>query len=156
MPRAGLLVGVHRQHGSERGDQQTQQKQHIHRLSPAADLDHYRTMRKSLGLDRTVFVQAKYFGTDNTALLHAIARSGDRARGSRLDAGGVRGLRFSVWNPADTVTTIDMIAPLAARIADLGWHVQPVHRRATATTCAAASKPPDSTRTTSPSPTRPP
>nr|EJI97573.1 hypothetical protein JVH1_4764 [Rhodococcus sp. JVH1] len=30
MPRAGLLVGLHSRHGSERGDQQTQQKQHIH------------------------------------------------------------------------------------------------------------------------------
>jgi len=30
VPRAGLFVGLHRQHGSERGDQQTQQKQHIH------------------------------------------------------------------------------------------------------------------------------
>ena len=42
----------------------------------------------------------------------------------RLDAGGVRGLRFSVWNPNDTVTTIAMIEPLAKRIADFGWHVQ--------------------------------
>ncbi|ABG95367.1 hypothetical protein RHA1_ro03564 [Rhodococcus jostii RHA1] len=30
VPRAGLLVGLHSRHGSERGDQQTQQKQHIH------------------------------------------------------------------------------------------------------------------------------
>jgi predicted TIM-barrel fold metal-dependent hydrolase len=42
----------------------------------------------------------------------------------RLDAGHVRGLRFSVWNPTDTVTTVEMIEPLAKRIADLGWHVQ--------------------------------
>lgn len=27
-----MLVGLHRQDGSERGDQQTQQKQHIHRV----------------------------------------------------------------------------------------------------------------------------
>ncbi len=42
----------------------------------------------------------------------------------RLDAGGIRGLRFSVWKPSDTVTTIAMIEPLAKRVNDLGWHVQ--------------------------------
>jgi len=42
----------------------------------------------------------------------------------RLDTGGIRGLRFSVWNPVDTVTTIDMIEPLSKRVNDLGWHVQ--------------------------------
>ena len=35
--RAGLFVGVHRQDGSERGDQQTQQEQHIHRV-PSRDV----------------------------------------------------------------------------------------------------------------------
>ncbi len=41
-----------------------------------------------------------------------------------LDAGGVRGLRFSVWNPGDTVMTVDMIEGLSRRIAGLGWHAQ--------------------------------
>ena len=41
-----------------------------------------------------------------------------------LNGAGIRGLRFSVWNPADTVTTIDMIEPMLKRIAGLGWHAQ--------------------------------
>jgi predicted TIM-barrel fold metal-dependent hydrolase len=42
----------------------------------------------------------------------------------QLDEGGVRGLRCSVWNPVNTVVTIDMIEPLAKRAADHGWHLQ--------------------------------
>jgi predicted TIM-barrel fold metal-dependent hydrolase len=42
----------------------------------------------------------------------------------KLDAGGIRGLRFTVGNPATAVVSIDMIEPLSKRIADLGWHVQ--------------------------------
>jgi D-galactarolactone isomerase len=41
-----------------------------------------------------------------------------------LDAGGIRGLRFTVGNPRTAVVSIDMIEPLAKRIAALGWHVQ--------------------------------
>lgn len=104
---------------------------------PHATLSDYLRVQKRLGTDRTVVVQPKHFGTDNTCIVDAVRRLGDGGRGiavahptitdgelRRLSDAGVRGLRFSVWNPADTVTTIDMIEPLARRIADLGWHVQ--------------------------------
>jgi predicted TIM-barrel fold metal-dependent hydrolase len=42
----------------------------------------------------------------------------------RLDAGGVRGIRFSLGDPATAVVSLDMVEPLANRIASLGWHVQ--------------------------------
>jgi predicted TIM-barrel fold metal-dependent hydrolase len=97
----------------------------------------YRQLQRRLGTSRAIFVQAKYHRTDHACLLDAIARFDGNARGigvvdptagddelRRLDAGGVRGLRFSLWNPQDAVITVDMIEPLAARIADLGWHVQ--------------------------------
>ena len=42
----------------------------------------------------------------------------------RLADGGIRGIRFTVGDPAVAVTTVDMIEPLATRINDLGWHVQ--------------------------------
>ncbi|MET7244411.1 amidohydrolase family protein [Methylobacterium sp. EM32] len=97
----------------------------------------YRAIQARLGTTRGVIVQAKYHRTDPACLLDALARLGPDGRGvavvhpevqdaelRRLDAGGVRGLRFSVWNPADTVTTVAMIRPLARRIADLGWHAQ--------------------------------
>ena len=47
---------------------------------------------------------------------------------SALDAGGVRGIRFTVFDPATAVDPIDMIEPLARRMADIGWHVQ-IHMR---------------------------
>jgi D-galactarolactone isomerase len=97
----------------------------------------YRQLQARIGTTRAVIVQAKYYGTDNACLLDAVSQLGDNGRGvavvhpdvsdaelQSLHAGGVRGLRFSVWNPADTVTTIAMIEPLAARIASLGWHAQ--------------------------------
>lgn len=99
--------------------------------------DDYRLLQARLGTQRAVIVQAKYHGKDHACLLDALRRFGGAARGiavlapdagddelGRLDAAGVRGLRFSVWNPADTVTTIAMIAPLAPRLAELGWHAQ--------------------------------
>ncbi|MEO6985287.1 MAG: amidohydrolase family protein [Paralcaligenes sp.] len=102
-----------------------------------ATVSDYLEVRQRLGTHRAVVVQAKRYGTDNTCLLDALAQLGNDARGiavvasnaddstlRHLDAHGVRGLRFSVWNPADTVMTVDMLESLACRIADLGWHVQ--------------------------------
>jgi predicted TIM-barrel fold metal-dependent hydrolase len=97
----------------------------------------FRLLQRRLGTARAVLVQPKAYGIDNACLLDALARLGNSARGvavvhpsvsdaelTRLDAGGVRGVRFSVWKPSDTVTTIDMIEPLARRGHALGWHVQ--------------------------------
>jgi len=104
---------------------------------PQATAADYALLQNRIGTTRVVIVQPKAYGTDNTCTLDAIARLGDGARGiavvhptvtdaelRRLDAGGVRGLRFSVWNPRDTVTTVEMIEPLAKRVAELGWHLQ--------------------------------
>ena len=106
------------------------------KLAPQATAADYTLVRERFGTTRTVIVQAKAYGTDNACLLDAIARL-TPAKGvavihptisdaelKRLDAGGVRGIRFSVWNPADAVATIDMLPPLAPRIAALGWHAQ--------------------------------
>jgi predicted TIM-barrel fold metal-dependent hydrolase len=121
---------------------------HIHILDnrfPAGDpviqgatASDYRLLQQRIGTTRAVIVQPKNYGTDNTCTLDAIAQLGiANARGiavlhpavleeelRRLDKGGIRGLRFSVWNPTNNVTTIDMIEPLAKRINDFGWHVQ--------------------------------
>ncbi|MFH1079630.1 MAG: amidohydrolase family protein, partial [Pseudomonadota bacterium] len=40
-----------------------------------------------------------------------------------LGEAGIRGIRFTV-SPPGAVVSIDMIEPLAKRIADFGWHVQ--------------------------------
>jgi D-galactarolactone isomerase len=42
----------------------------------------------------------------------------------RLHEGGIRGIRFSLNDPATAVVTLDMVEPLSARVAELGWHVQ--------------------------------
>lgn len=99
--------------------------------------DDYGLLQQHLGCSRAVIVQAKHYGFDNECLLDAIARSNGRARGiavvqadisdaelQRLHLGGVRGLRFSLWNSGNAVASWDSLAPLAGRIAELGWHIQ--------------------------------
>jgi D-galactarolactone isomerase len=36
----------------------------------------------------------------------------------------VRGIRFSLTDPATAVVKVEMVEPLSKRVADLGWHVQ--------------------------------
>jgi predicted TIM-barrel fold metal-dependent hydrolase len=98
----------------------------------------YRLLQKRMGVSRVVIVTPRNYATDNSVTLDAIEKFGiDKARGvavlrpsvtdeelERLDKGGVRGLRFTVGNPQTAVVSIDMIEPLAKRIADRGWHVQ--------------------------------
>jgi predicted TIM-barrel fold metal-dependent hydrolase len=98
----------------------------------------YRLLQKRLGVSRVVIVQPRNYATDNSATLDAIRQLGiASARGvavirptvtdaelKTLDDGGIRGIRFTVGNPKTAVVSIDMIEPLAQRIAQLGWHVQ--------------------------------
>ncbi|MCI8453135.1 MAG: amidohydrolase family protein [Lachnospiraceae bacterium] len=122
---------------------------HLHIIDPAfpndgkaaeqrGTVEEYRALADRLCLSRAVFVQAKPFGTDNTCLLDAIQRYGrEDSRGiavvsgkisdpelRRLHEGGVRGLRFSVWNPANAVVSFDQCAPLAKRTKEMGWNMQ--------------------------------
>ena len=43
-------------------------------------------------------------------------------------AGGVRGIRFTLFDPNTAVTRLEWIEPLATRVRALGWHVQ-IHMR---------------------------
>jgi predicted TIM-barrel fold metal-dependent hydrolase len=82
-----------------------------------------------------VVVTPSTYGTDNSCLLDALSQFGGTARGvavvdtsvtdaelKRLDAAGVRGVRFNL--AIGSVTPKEMIEPIARRIAALGWHVQ--------------------------------
>jgi predicted TIM-barrel fold metal-dependent hydrolase len=131
------------------------------RMQANAGVADYRRLQQRIGTTRTVVVQPAAYGTDNAVTLDAIARLGN-ARGvavvfpdvgdgelRALDAGGVRGIRFTVFDPATAVTRIDMIEPLARRMADIGWHVQ-IHMRgdqivATPTCCGGCPRPSSST-----------
>jgi predicted TIM-barrel fold metal-dependent hydrolase len=122
---------------------------HLHIIDPAfpndgkaeaqrGTVEEYKEVAAKLHLPRAVFVQAKPFGTDNTCLLDAIEKFGPKnavgiavvnntvsdAELERLNAGGVKGLRFSVWNPKNAVVSFDDCLPLSERCADMGWNMQ--------------------------------
>jgi len=98
----------------------------------------YRLLQKRIGVSRVVIVTPRCYMTDNTVTTDAIKELGiDNARGvgvlrpdvtdadlKKLNDGGIRGIRFTVGDPHTAVVSIDMIEPLAKRIADYGWHVQ--------------------------------
>lgn len=103
---------------------------------PDAPLENLQALHGTLGLERAVIVQASVHGTDNRNVLDAIARGGGRYRGvamvddgftegdlEALDAGGIRGVRFShrrsIGGPPDN----SVIERTAHRIAPLGWHL---------------------------------
>jgi len=106
-------------------------------LQPATAAD-YRRLQARLGTQRTVVVQPRAHGTDNRATLAAILALGrEQTRGvavikpevsdkelDQLHAGGIRGIRFSLYTATHAVTDISMVEPLAHRIHALGWHVQ--------------------------------
>lgn len=98
----------------------------------------YRLLQKRIGVSRVVIVTPRCYVTDNSCTVDAIQQLGiANARGvgvlrptvtdaelRSLDAGGIRGIRFTVANPETAAVSIEMIEPLAQRIAALGWHVQ--------------------------------
>jgi predicted TIM-barrel fold metal-dependent hydrolase len=112
------------------------------RMQPNARLPEYRLLQQRIGTSRVVIVNPAAYVTDNAVTLDAIARIGPQARGvavvhpnitdaalKRLADGGIRGIRFTQFDPKSASTTIDMIEPLARRVQALGWHVQ-IHLRA--------------------------
>ena len=116
---------------------------------PDARVPDYLQLRKRLGLSRGVIVTPSTYGTDNSCTLDAIAQLGSSARGvavvdtsvsdaelKHLHEHGIRGIRFNIARAG--ATTVEMIEPLARRIATLGWHVQ-VHMPADAIVANAAT-----------------
>jgi predicted TIM-barrel fold metal-dependent hydrolase len=96
----------------------------------------YRALQKRIGTSRNVIVQPSTYGIDNRLLVESIAAFGlKNARGvavvntgvsdadlKMLHEAGVRGIRFNLAPPG--TTTLDMVRPLAQRVAPMGWHVQ--------------------------------
>ena len=105
---------------------------HLHIIDPAfpndgkareqiGTVETYQKIASEYHIPRAVFVQAKPFGLDNSCLLDAVQKFGmQNARGiavlnssvtdkelEKLNAGGIRGVRFSVWNPKNAVVSFD-------------------------------------------------
>lgn len=111
------------------------------RLQTNARVPEYRLFQQRIGSSRTVVVTPAVYVTDNRVTLDAIARLGRQARGvavvhpdigdrelRAMADGGIRGIRFTQFDPDTATTTLDMIEPLSRRVNDLGWHVQ-IHMR---------------------------
>ncbi len=90
-----------------------------------------------LGLARAVIVQATPHGTDNAAMLDAIASSGGRYRGvalvpkaiddrglEALHAGGVRAARFNFVKHLGGAPDMVYFRRTVDRVKALGWHVE--------------------------------
>src|SRR5207253_1269708 len=103
-----------------------------------APLAAHERMKQQVGLERTVFVQASGHGTDNGAMLAALAELGPRGRGvavvapqtplaelQRMHKAGVRGVRLNLYT-------------FAAR------HTSASSRHSAGTCSSFASRPPSS------------
>jgi predicted TIM-barrel fold metal-dependent hydrolase len=108
------------------------------RMQSNATVADYRLLQKRNGTTRTVIVTPAAYVTDNRVTLDGIQQLGAaNTRGvavvhptvtdaelKTLADGGIRGIRFTVFDPRSAAVSIDMIEPLAKRVADLGWHIQ--------------------------------
>jgi predicted TIM-barrel fold metal-dependent hydrolase len=106
---------------------------------PEAPLAGHETMKRTVGLERTVLVQASGHGSDNRAMLAALAQLGPRGRAvavvepgaprselESLHAAGVRGLRLNLQTVPGRYAgdAAQWLAKFEALVAPLGWHLQ--------------------------------
>ena len=108
---------------------------------PTATIAAAMKMHRTLGLQRGVIVQPTTYGADHQATLDGIAAAGPNYRGcanaavfenaddaylEKLNAGGIRGARFSRQSLGIALTP-EAVARAVARIRELGWYakVQP-------------------------------
>jgi 2-pyrone-4,6-dicarboxylate lactonase len=93
-------------------------------------------LHQVLRIERAVIVQASCHGTDNRAMLDAIAHSGGRYRGvaivdetfgdadyAALHAGGIRGVRFNFVRHLGGMPDMNVFHRVVQRIVPLGWHL---------------------------------
>jgi predicted TIM-barrel fold metal-dependent hydrolase len=107
------------------------------RFQQNARVAEYKMLQRRIGTTRNIVVTPAPYVTDNRVTLDAVKQFGPNARGVAvvnpsipdgelkiLNAGGVRGIRFSLADPTIATTTVDMIETLSKRISPLDWHVQ--------------------------------
>jgi predicted TIM-barrel fold metal-dependent hydrolase len=111
------------------------------RMQDNARVPDYRLFQRRIGTSRVVVVQPAANYIDNGVTLDALAQLGPQARGiavvhptvadaelKQMQNKGIRGIRFTQFDPKTAATTLDMIEPLAKRVEPLGLHVQ-IHLR---------------------------
>lgn len=108
---------------------------------PESTLDDLVHLHTTLGIDRVVFTQPSIYGTDNSAILDAMAAlnaaTPDRARAviacdlsisdaelADLDGRGARGVRLNTDNRGGMPISLQEIPELSRRIGPLGWHLE--------------------------------
>jgi predicted TIM-barrel fold metal-dependent hydrolase len=103
---------------------------------PDAPKERLAALHKILGIERAVVVQASCHGTDNRAMLDAIATSGGRYRGiaivdetftdrdyTALQEGGIRGVRFNFVKHLGGMPDMNVFHSVVERIQPFGWHL---------------------------------
>jgi predicted TIM-barrel fold metal-dependent hydrolase len=106
---------------------------------PEASVQDYLGTLDALGITRGVLVQPSVYGTDNRAMLEALAADPKRLRGvavvpfdvsleevHRLHASGVRGVRCNIVDlqTGKGQLPVDGLKLLASKIKTLGWHIE--------------------------------
>ena len=106
--------------------------------STLKDLEH---LHAALNIERVVFTQPSVYGTDNSAILDAMAALNAATPGrarcviavdmnirddeiAALDAAGVRGVRLNTDNKGGMPIEMREIPDLVARIAPFRWHIE--------------------------------
>jgi predicted TIM-barrel fold metal-dependent hydrolase len=103
---------------------------------PDAPAEKLAALHRHLGISRAVLVQASAHGTDNRAMLDAIARDPENRRGvamvdasiadedlETLGSGGIRAVRYNFVRHLGGAPDYAVIRTMARRIAPLGWHL---------------------------------
>ena len=100
---------------------------------------HYRHLLATLGVERAVLVQPSVYGTDNRAMLDALAAAPAHLRAvavvepditnaelERLHALGVRGVRCNIVDIKEGKGRLPMelLNALAAKVRPFGWHLE--------------------------------
>jgi 2-pyrone-4,6-dicarboxylate lactonase len=108
---------------------------------PYSTLEDLKHLHATVGIERVVFTQPSVYGTDNSAILDAMAalnaEQPERARSvvaldmnvtdtelAALDESGVRGVRLNTDNKGGMPVKMGEIPELAARISGFGWHLE--------------------------------
>ncbi len=108
---------------------------------PHSTLAELKQLHATLGIERVVFTQPSVYGTDNSAILDAMAALNAQTPGrarcvvaldlkigdediAALDASGVRGVRLNTDNKGGMPIGMQEIPELAARIRPFGWHLE--------------------------------